>query len=266
MNGHGECARARLELGVYLLGAIEPARRAFVEGHLAACPACRAELALLAGLPALLRRVPVGVAMHLGPDDAVASAPGPPLSALLGRVSRARRRRWCLTVAVALIAGFTAASALQALHAAAARPPAAAVPRWAVTATGANPATGAWATIRGTAQPWGTELEVRVTGIAAGTRCQLQVTGPRGQNVTAGSWTAAAGHQAAWYPASAPFPAASVRGFEVTAGGEVLVTVAARQHTRTVSGNPAPGREPMHQGRIVPRARQPIFLPLPGAA
>jgi hypothetical protein len=69
---------------------------------------------------------------------------------------------------------------------------------------------------------------VRVAGVAAGTRCQFWVTGLRGQDVAAGGWTIAAGRQAAWYPASAAFPPASVRSFAVTAGGKVLVSVAAR--------------------------------------
>ncbi len=229
MIGDSQCAQARLELGVYLLGAIEPAQRSWVEDHLAGCPACRAELAGLAGLPALLRRVPAGVAMQLELDATGSLAPEPPLSALLRRVARIRRRRWRLTAAAALIAGIAAASGLQALHVVIAGAPTAAVPRWAVTAAAANPVTGAWAAIRYTAQPWGTELAVRVTGIAAGTRCQLLVTGLRGQDVAAGGWTVVAGHQGVWYPASVPLQAASVRGFEVTAGGKVLVRVAARQ-------------------------------------
>jgi hypothetical protein len=76
--------------------------------------------------------------------------------------------------------------------------------------------------------PWGTELEVQVTGVAAGTRCQLLVTGPGGQDVAAGGWTIAAGHPAAWYPASVPFQAASVRGFVVSTAGKILLTVPAR--------------------------------------
>ena len=88
--------------------------------------------------------------------------------------------------------------------------------------------TGAWAAVRYTPLPWGTEMEVQVTGVAAGTRCQLLVTGPRGQDVAAGGWTIAAGHQAAWYPASVPFQAASLRGFTLTAGGKILVTVKGR--------------------------------------
>jgi hypothetical protein len=71
-------------------------------------------------------------------------------------------------------------------------------------------------------------MEVLVTGVAAGTRCQFWVTGPRGQDVAAGGWTIAASHQAAWYPATVPFQAAGVRGFTVTAGGKILVTVQAR--------------------------------------
>jgi anti-sigma factor RsiW len=106
----------RQELGVYLLGAIEPAQRALVERHLTACPRCRAELAGLAGLPSLLRRVPVGEALRLAPDVAAALVPSPSLTALARRVSGIRRRKWCLTAATASIAGFAAAAGLHALY------------------------------------------------------------------------------------------------------------------------------------------------------
>ena len=66
----GRCARARLELGVYLLGAMEAAQRAQVGSHLAACSWCREELAGLAWLPALLGKVPAVEAMQLAPDGA----------------------------------------------------------------------------------------------------------------------------------------------------------------------------------------------------
>ena len=56
------CAGIRPLLGVYLTGAIAPADRAVVVGHLAACADCRTELAGLAGLPGLLRRPPVHAA------------------------------------------------------------------------------------------------------------------------------------------------------------------------------------------------------------
>jgi len=51
------CGVIRLELGVYVLGAIEADDRSAVDAHLACCAACRHELAELAGLPELLSRV-----------------------------------------------------------------------------------------------------------------------------------------------------------------------------------------------------------------
>ncbi len=52
-----ECAGIRMTLGVYVVGAIDPAERVLVEQHVALCRECRAELAALAGIPALLSRV-----------------------------------------------------------------------------------------------------------------------------------------------------------------------------------------------------------------
>ena len=62
MDDAGTCAGIRSLLGVYLTGAIGPAERAAVVRHLAGCADCRAELAGLAALPALLRRPPVQAA------------------------------------------------------------------------------------------------------------------------------------------------------------------------------------------------------------
>ncbi|HKH18891.1 MAG TPA: anti-sigma factor [Solirubrobacteraceae bacterium] len=48
------CAHVREQLGAYALDALEPAEREAVAAHLATCPACAAEHARLAPLPALL--------------------------------------------------------------------------------------------------------------------------------------------------------------------------------------------------------------------
>ena len=80
-----DCAHVRNQLGVYLLGAVGPGERAQIEEHLAACPWCRGELAGLAGMPGLLRRVPPDVALHAWMDDATGSPPGPPLDKLIAR-------------------------------------------------------------------------------------------------------------------------------------------------------------------------------------
>jgi hypothetical protein len=51
------CQETTLSLGVYLLGALEPAERAAVDAHLAHCADCQAQLADLAGLPSMLERL-----------------------------------------------------------------------------------------------------------------------------------------------------------------------------------------------------------------
>jgi anti-sigma factor RsiW len=224
------CAQAhvRLELGAYLLGAIEPAQRALVNRHLRTCLACRAELSDLASLPSLLRRVPGDSVGQLLDNDPLRAAPAPPLSTLLRRVAAIRRRRRMLAIAAtAAVTAAATASGVLALHATA-RPPAAVAAAWAVTVHGASPVTGAWAAVRYASRPWGTELQVSVSGIAPGTRCRLLVIGTAGQKVAAGGWDLAASRQPAWYPASIPLRAASLRSFEIITGRKILITIPAR--------------------------------------
>jgi len=117
---------------------------------------------------------------------------------------------------------------VQVLHDATTRPPVAVAPARAVTVQATNPVTGTWAAVRYAAQPWGTELEVTVTGVPAGTRCQLLVTGSHRQTVSAGGWDFAASKQPTWYPASVPIQAASLQRFAITADGKTLVIIQAR--------------------------------------
>jgi hypothetical protein len=65
-----DCSEARVTLGVYVLGAIDPAERALLEAHIDSCEACQAELAELADLPGLLALVPA--------EEAIALAEGLP--------------------------------------------------------------------------------------------------------------------------------------------------------------------------------------------
>lgn len=211
---------------MYLLGAIEPAQRAVVARHLASCRDCRTELAGLAGLPALLRRVPADELRRMLLDDAVSLVPGPPLTALIARVTRARRHRRHLAAATAVVAGIAAISGWLGLRPLP-RPPASAPPWWTVMVESVSPVTRAGAAVRYAPEPWGTELQVRVTGIATGTRCQLWVTGPSGQHEDAGGWMVEPGRQAMWHPASVPFTASMLRSFQVAADSKILVTVKA---------------------------------------
>jgi hypothetical protein len=226
------CAQVRLELGAYLVGAIEPAQRGLVNRHLRTCPACRAELSDLAGLPSLMHRIPadeVGRLLHNDPVDTVSA---PPLSTLLRRVAAIRRRRRIVAIVAAAIIGAMAIIGAVALHATG-RPAAAVATAWAVTVQGTSPLTGTWAAVRYTGQAWGTELQASVTGIAPGTRCQLVVIGIGGQKVAAGGWDLAASQRSAWYSASVPLQAASLRSFEIITGGKILVTIPALRGYRS---------------------------------
>ncbi len=223
----GDCAHCRSELGVYVLGAIGPAERAWVDQHLADCVWCREELAALAGLPGLLRRVPPDLALRALTDAPGDSPSGPDVDRLIGRVSVIRRRRRLTAAAAAMLIGLAAAAGLHALQG---RPASAtaAVTQWTDTDTGANATTGARAAVRYAAERWGTELEVRVTGVPAGTRCQLRVIDAQGKGVAAGGWVIRTGSRYTWYPASVPWPPGSLHGFVISSGGQALVTVAAR--------------------------------------
>jgi hypothetical protein len=174
------------------------------------------------------------------------TAPGELLDALVNRVARMRRhRRWRLAAAAAVLVAATAAG--WGLQARQAQPPAPVGSRWALSAAGFNPATRAGVTVRYAARAWGTQLEVHVTGIPAGTTCQFWVTSSSGHEIPAGAWAIPGGRQSAWYPASAPVPVSALRGFEVTSAGKTLVTArppraAAAPRTRRLTLNLPPAR------------------------
>jgi anti-sigma factor RsiW len=224
----GDCAPYRAELGVYVLGAIGPAERAQVDEHLADCARCRDELAGLAGLPGLLRRVPADLALRALTDASIDPPPGPNLDRLISRISAIRIRRRFMAAAAAVLIAIAAAAGLHVLQGRPASTTAAAAPRWTDIDTGTSATTGARATVRYAGQRWGTELEARVTGVPAGTRCQLRVINTHGQSVAAGGWVIRTGSEYTWYPASVPWPAASLSSFVITSGTRILVTVPAQ--------------------------------------
>jgi hypothetical protein len=83
---------------------------------------------------------------------------------------------------------------------------------WTAAASGFDPATRAGATVRYAPEPWGTELEATITGIASGTACQIWAITAGGQHAAAGGWTVSADDLYAWHPASCrsrppPWPA-----------------------------------------------------------
>jgi predicted lipoprotein with Yx(FWY)xxD motif len=127
VNSSGECADIRVQLGIYVFGAITPPDRATVVLHLATCPNCRDELVGLAGLPGLLLR-PSAVAAAFSSGD-LAVAPRQDLGQVdrtLGTITerRRRRRRLAVIAATALTAAAAAGWATYLAVPAAPSPPA----------------------------------------------------------------------------------------------------------------------------------------------
>ena len=235
-----ECPEARVSLGVYVLGAIDPAERAQVESHLATCRDCRDELAGLAALPALLARVTVEEAVALAASDGPPPAAGGPEAPpeLLATVidltaARRRRRRWrdaSLGVAAALIVAVGVFGGLR-LGGSPAPPAAASVnypgPPNGPWQTATTSADGMSASVLYRSMGWGTDLAVKVSGIPVGTSCQLWVIGPGGRRTLAGGWVTDDHEGAVYYPGSAGLATGGVRGFQVTVGGTRTLSLSA---------------------------------------
>jgi len=240
-----ECADVRVALGVYVLGAIDTVERTQVDAHLAGCHDCRDELAGLAGLPALLSRVDTAEAMALAESDGPLAgeetaghgpkAADPPPRELLATVinltSSRRRRRVRDGILAAAAAVVIAAGVVGGLRLGSSPPP-----QPAEIAFPVGPAAGPWQTLDGHAQDmtatvryrpmgWGTELMAKVTGIPAGTPCQMWVIENDGTRTLAASWVVDNNEGKVYYPASAAVSADLVHGFVITVGTSSQIPV-----------------------------------------
>jgi predicted anti-sigma-YlaC factor YlaD len=220
----GGCADARLSLGVYVLGALDPAERSRVDAHLAECADCRDELASLAALPGLLGRVST---------DEVELAPEQPRPELLQRLlatvadERRRDRRVRRLVAVAaaaivIVAASVTGVAVSSSHHSAT--PAAA------TLTATDPVTHVTASVVEWPKAWGAALEVKVSGgtiSAYGGTCQLVAVSADGVKDVAASWSATASNTIVAQGATA-LSASDIASFTIVGSdGSTLVSIPA---------------------------------------
>jgi predicted anti-sigma-YlaC factor YlaD len=232
-----DCADARLSLGVYVLGAIDPAERALVDAHLATCRDCRDELAGLAGLPALLARVNPDEISRICADDTVgadthADSDDQPPDELIGTVldlaqARRRRTRWrfaayaaaVVVIAGALFGGLSSINTTQTIKV----PLTAGAGSWE-TVHATNSVTGETAAVAYSQQLWGAAFQVLTDHIAQGTTCQMWVVHPDGSRTQVAAWTTARDEGTVWYAGSMPSSAGPIRSFQITADHKVLLT------------------------------------------
>ncbi|MBX6769186.1 MAG: zf-HC2 domain-containing protein [Actinomadura rubrobrunea] len=240
-----ECAQARAALGVYIVGAIDAAERSRLEAHLETCPACRDELAGLAGLPALLGRV----------DEAqIRQAADPPpelLDSLLARAAERRkgplrrfaggtgRLRWtplaaaaCLMFLAGMLVGGLVrpfgdgAPTAERTVTAVPRPTGATPPAARLAAS--DPRSKIDAHVMLYDKKWGTKVELYLAGAPRGARCKWYAVARDGQRDPLGSWYVAYGEGYGRYDASTMFRREQIFSFEiVTVQGRPILTVRA---------------------------------------
>jgi hypothetical protein len=206
-------------LGVYALGAADGDERRRVEAHLPECPACRAELRLLAPLPALLASVPQEM-LAIGRPSRSAARPRRAVTA-----TRRFGRPWRVAVAASVAALACAVGGFWLVSANAGHQPA------TITFSGADPALHMSATASLTATSWGTSIQLRLSGLPLNVQCRLIVRSRTGATEVAGVWDA-------WsrgpitVPGSAAWLPSDIADLQVATGAKDLVTikVAAEPH------------------------------------
>ena len=227
MTGMSSCRDIRQALGVYVLGAIEPAERAQVDEHLAHCPDCREELASLAGLPAMLRKVPMIEAERLASPDAEPDLPEVPSEenheSLVARTTNVRRiHRWRGLAAAAAVVVLALGGGAVVGHALQSSPSPSHHMDWR-TALGS--AGSAHLTVMYRPVESGTRTEANATGITPGTLCELQAIDNHGHIWSLGSWQYWSG--STWYPGSVAVSNPDIRTFVLTVNGKVVVSARA---------------------------------------
>ncbi|WP_395108953.1 anti-sigma factor family protein [Actinomadura sp. SCN-SB] len=243
------CAELRTSLGVYVLGAIDPAERSRLEAHLESCPSCRDELAGLAGMPALLGRVN---------EAQLAQVAGPPpelLDSLLARAAERRRgprarlaalvrpsggggRLWWAPAALAacalLVIGGLLGGFVTAWRDGGTPPAARSVPTApAATAGGERlSATDASSGVRGILvlyrKKWGTKVELHLAGVPRGGDCRWYAVSRDGERDMLGSWHVAYDKGFGVYESSTMFQRDQLVSIRiVTLDGQPILTIPA---------------------------------------
>ena len=236
-----DCAETKISLGVYVLGAIDPAERALVDAHLPTCRDCRDELAGLAGIPALLARVNPEEIERIGaaPDGYAGPAQEKAPPELIGTVlslASARRRRtmWryaasaaaVVALAGGIFAGLSATRPAPASSVASEMPFLPGTTNWE-TAKGTSTTSDVHATISYGLEHWGTIGAAETWNIPLGTTCELYVVHNDGTKTQIMSWTTAQDEGTVWYLGSISMPSTDkgIKDFQITEGPKLLVTI-----------------------------------------
>jgi anti-sigma factor RsiW len=171
-----------VDVGAYVVDALEPEERLRLERHLAACDACAAEVRDLAALPGLLASVPAPETVEPAPVPTELAFRRLHRSATAAAAQPAPRRRsvrrWALAAAAVLVLGGAGAAGVLASSGSPAAPS---------TVSASEGALHARASIAST--PDGSRITLALAGVPSGQQCELTVQARDGHWETASSWT-----------------------------------------------------------------------------
>lgn len=190
-----------VSLGVYLLGALEPAERHEFEAHLATCDQCRRELVRLSPLPGMLNQISPEDFEDERPPTTVEPIhsnvaplppfryepdlpPGSPEPRAIPDTPRRPTRRYAQIAAAAAVVVLLTIGGIfgwQAIR----HSPAEQAPGVTWSATGADGVSG---DARLVDHEWGTEIQVTMRALPPGKKCYLVVFDHYGRYEVAGWW------------------------------------------------------------------------------
>jgi hypothetical protein len=192
-----------IDVAAYVLGVLDEDEVDAFENHLAQCRRCALDLRDFAELPDLLDEADANGMLRANAGE---RPDGRSVRAMLDSVSetRARKRRNVALLAAAAATLLVVLTAVVSVNVAAPSDSVAgssttqSVPEQSNVAKGApdasgtitrtDPATGVFARLSASPEPWGTSLQVEVKGAKGPTRCELIAKSRTGEAMVIGSW------------------------------------------------------------------------------
>ncbi|MFC4035232.1 anti-sigma factor family protein [Streptomyces polygonati] len=177
-----------VDVGAYLLGALEDDEMTRFEEHLTDCEECGVQLDELMGVVPVLEELRGdGIGFVEPPGDAL-------LDRLLRQVAgerrtRGRRRLVAVAVAAVLVVGGPTVAVLATDSGGHTTRPIAQATFSADQHSASNPATGASAVVGLTDKGWGSVVDLKLTGVSGPLTCSLVAVGKDGSHQTVATWS-----------------------------------------------------------------------------
>ncbi len=177
-----------MDVGAYVLGALDDAEAARFEEHLAGCERCSRELDSLMAVEPLLAEFAAATPPGRSVEDLLAGPSPELLDRLIGEVRATRRttRRRRLYLVAAAVALIIAGPVVTGVVTSGGGTAPVAV---AATVSATDPGTGTKAAVAMTDKAWGTDIGLTLTGVEGPQVCDLVAVSTGGDRQTVATWS-----------------------------------------------------------------------------